>query len=187
MLRVVWTAFCMSVIECSLLRRATIDPPSGNIELDGNSNVVVIGDIHGDKMSFIHSLWLAFSDLEMAEISFDEFAANLEAGSTPMAKKSMNSVLIQLGDVIDRGPDGLACLEILDGIEKTIGWTTVRLYGNHELMSHLGKSDAFIADEEREIFADRFGSVDARIKEFQSGGSVWSKIVEKSLLLAPAM
>jgi hypothetical protein len=135
-------------------------------------------------------LWLAFNELESGDIFFEDFSFHLRGTASsgkktePLAKVSINTVLVQLGDVFDRGPDGLECLALLDKIESVIGWKVVRLYGNHELMSHQGKSGPYISMEEMEKFEKKFGSPDARIREFADGGSVWNSIVSKSVLLA---
>jgi serine/threonine protein phosphatase 1 len=40
---------------------------------------------------------------------------------------------IQLGDIVDRGPDSRACIEILMN-EQREGWEIITLQGNHEIM-----------------------------------------------------
>ena len=163
---------------------------SGEIEPAAFKNIVVIPDIHGDELSFIQSLWLAFVNVERSPMVFDEFKAIMLASSTglPVSKllsaAPADTVLVQIGDVIDRGPDGLTCLSILGSIEQSIGWKTIRLYGNHELMSHLNKSRSYIHEEEFVRFSKVFGTRESRISEFSREGSVWSKISSSSLMMA---
>jgi hypothetical protein len=177
--RVFAVAFCVCALSSV--------PPSGEIPLSEDANVVVIGDVHGDELSFLRSLWLAYNELESADMFFVDFTYHMQVEASrkePLAKVSIHTVLVQLGDIFDRGPDGLECLELLDKIESVIGWKVVRLYGNHELMSHQGKSGPYISGEEFYKFEMKFGCPDARIKEFESAGSVWNTIVSKSVLLA---
>ncbi|GIL99903.1 hypothetical protein Vretimale_4949 [Volvox reticuliferus] len=49
-----------------------------------------------------------------------------------------DAVLIQLGDVVDRGPDSLALLRRVEGLKiqaRAVGGDVVMLLGNHELMN----------------------------------------------------
>ena len=177
--RIFAIAFCVCALSSV--------PPSGEIPLSEDANVVVIGDVHGDELSFLRSLWLAYNELESVDMFFVDFRYHMRVEASrkePLAKVSINTVLVQLGDIFDRGPDGLECLELLDKIESVIGWKVVRLYGNHELMSHQGKSGPYISGEELYKFEMKFGFPDSRMKEFESAGSVWNTIVSKSVLLA---
>ena len=42
--------------------------------------------------------------------------------------------LVQLGDIMDRGPQSLYSYKILASIETAIGWKVIQLAGNHDLM-----------------------------------------------------
>lgn len=166
---------------------ASLPISSGEISISESTSVVVIGDIHGDQVSFERSLWLAWNNLEFEEMDYEDFSRYIRLGlNAPrkLARLSRDTVLVQMGDVIDRGPDGLACLDLLDSIEHSIGWRVVRLYGNHELLSHQGQSGPYIAAEEVAKFSERFGSENARISEFATGGSVWNSILSKSVFMA---
>jgi hypothetical protein len=158
---------------------------SGDIDASSFHNLIVVPDIHGDKDSFLRSLWISFNEVERESVTFPVFADRIENPSdTLLSMDPGNTVLIQLGDVMDRGPQGLECLDILDKIERTIGWRLIRLYGNHEILCHRGKSDSYIHPEEVVTFRDRFDHPDARWTEFRSGGSVWRRITDSSILMA---
>ena len=164
---------------------------SGELNPSTFKNVVIIPDIHGDRDSFLRSLWMSLEDVEAQRISFDAFVAHVEsylalaAGrGAALSNDATGTVLIQLGDVVDRGPYGLECLRILDVIEEAIGWKTVRLYGNHEILSHAGKAGIYIHREEVRFFEAEFGSPNARVTEFAKGGSLWKQVSGSSLLMA---
>jgi hypothetical protein len=130
---------------------------------------------------------MAYNEVEEKVAEFENFSAIIQSDLpvlVPISSRPKETILVQLGDVFDRGPDGLLCMKILDNIEKVIGWSVVKLYGNHEIMSHMGLSGDYIHPLEVRKFADTFGSDSARIKEFQIDGSVWKSIRDSSLLLA---
>lgn len=161
------------------------DLPSGELDASTFKNVVVISDIHGDKASFLKSLWIAFLDVERQYIDFGHFEAHLyPSNGKPLSANPSDTVLIQLGDVVDRGPDGLECLQLLEELPTAIGWRVVRLYGNHEIMAHRGKSGTYVHPRELETFASFFGAPDARTTQFSNGGFLWEKITASSLLMA---
>jgi len=106
-------------------------------------------------MSLIRSLLQAFEDVEDEKLTLSIFLDQIEyfenggRDRTPLSDSPDATILVQLGDIVDRGPFSLECLKIMDIIELAIGKKTVRLYGNHEIMSHLGKSGAYIHAEEK--------------------------------------
>ena len=161
----------------------------GHIDPSSFKNIVIIPDIHGDLDSLIKALWIAFRDVETA-ISLEEFQQHMDAfykgGPKParLSSKPDETIVVQLGDIVDRGPFGLESLNIIDTLEESIGWRTVRLYGNHEILSNQGKSDAYIHPDERTTFDQYFQTANARVTEFASGGSLWKRITEKFLIAA---
>jgi len=85
--------------------------------IDANKRVLVVGDIHGDYAQLIDSL---------TRLNFDPVA----------------DTLICLGDMVDRGPDSVAVLDYLHGVNA------VMLLGNHEhlmLESVLNNDDEALA------------------------------------------
>jgi hypothetical protein len=162
----------------------------GHLDPRAFKNTVILPDIHGDFDSLVKSLWIAFRDVDrqipLAEFKshIDTFLIDDELGANKLASKPDDTILVQLGDIVDRGPHGLECLRVMDIIEKAIGWRTVRLYGNHELMSHMGKSGDFIHPEEVKSFDRFYGSQGARNTEFAPGGSLWKHITDVSIMAA---
>ena len=185
-------------------------------------HVAVIADIHGDSLSLIRTLWMISIALNQSLITasgggssnaFNRFydIVSREAQKEDIYMPKNNSrnmtdrlssipartVLVQVGDVVDRGPDGLLCLQILHSLPRLFGWTVVRLYGNHELMNYLGQADQFIHPREDLEYGLRFQPIldTLQITSHQEGGSlvrkglfqggpVWTSITNKSVLLA---
>jgi len=104
--------------------------------------IVAVGDIHG---------------------AYRELLAVLNAAGLADAEGHWaggDATLVQVGDVLDRGPDERRVLDLLMSLEgeaKAAGGRVVVLLGNHEIMSMLGDwryvSPAALAD---------FGGADAR-------------------------
>lgn len=85
--------------------------------------IVAVGDLHGD-----YGAWL-----EIAQ----------ESGVSTDGKHwtGGRSMLVQLGDIVDRGPDSLKIIRHLQALEKEAvkaGGKVVVLLGNHEAMNVIG-------------------------------------------------
>ena len=86
------------------------------------SRVVAIGDVHGDSG--------AFEALLVAGGVIDQ-AGGAWAGS--------NSILVQVGDILDRGVGEVSCLlrlQQLSAEADAAGGKVIGLMGNHELMNY---------------------------------------------------
>jgi hypothetical protein len=85
--------------------------------------IVAVGDVHGAYDRFVEILRVAnVIDERLRWIG----------GRTH---------LVQLGDVVDRGPDSLKALDLLDGLQREAqraGGAVHQLLGNHEVMRMLG-------------------------------------------------
>jgi hypothetical protein len=85
--------------------------------------IIAVGDLHGD-----YSAWL---DIVRAAGLID--SRNRWAGG--------NTILVQVGDVTDRGPDSLKIIRNLVQLQKAAkrtGGRVVALVGNHEAMNMVG-------------------------------------------------
>ncbi|GIL74096.1 hypothetical protein Vretifemale_4158 [Volvox reticuliferus] len=122
-----------------------------------HSRLVVIPDLHGDALQAFRALRLAGLVSSMAALAAAGVAAAAAAtdpnsgGGCAAATGTANewqgrewqwaggdAVLIQLGDVVDRGPDSLALLRRVEGLKiqaRAVGGDVVMLLGNHELMN----------------------------------------------------
>ncbi len=85
--------------------------------------IVVVGDVHG---------------------AYDRFVEILRAANLIDERLRWiggRTHLVQLGDVVDRGPDSLKALDLLDGLQREAqraGGAVHELLGNHEVMRMLG-------------------------------------------------
>ena len=92
-------------------------------EFDGVDRVVAVGDVHGAYDRFVEILKTA---------GIIDNADHWSGGKTH---------LVQLGDVLDRGPDSRKALDLLQRLEKeanSAGGQVHSLIGNHEVMRLLG-------------------------------------------------
>ena len=101
--------------------------------------IVAVGDLHGD-----YSAWI--------DIARD-------AGLVDSSNKWIGgrTVLVQTGDIVDRGPDSLKIirhLQQLDGEAKRAGGRVIVLLGNHEAMQVTGDL-RYVTPGEYAAFADR--------------------------------
>jgi hypothetical protein len=87
--------------------------------------IVVLPDIHGDMSNFIRSIWIGLNRVDRIPISPHEletlFHRAVYRGEYPEKPISTDeTTMIQLGDVIDRGPESLECLRVLWSIERVV-------------------------------------------------------------------
>jgi hypothetical protein len=112
------------------------------------NRIVAVGDLHGD--------FAAWRDIARA--------ARLVDGSGRWI--GGNSVLVQTGDVVDRGPDSLKILDDLMRLQKQApdqGGQVVALVGNHEAMNMTGDL-RYVSAGDYAAFADR--SSRRRLEDF---------------------
>ena len=101
--------------------------------------IVAVGDLHGD-----YSAWIDIArDARLID------SANRWTGG--------RTILVQTGDITDRGPDSLKIirhLQQLDGEAKRAGGRVIVLLGNHEAMQVTGDL-RYVTPGEYAAFADR--------------------------------
>lgn len=89
----------------------------------GDHRVIVVGDLHGD--------YAAHRDI-MAAAGLSDRAGHWTGGS---------ATLVQMGDIVDRGPDSLAIIADLRELARRAqrqGGQVIVLVGNHEAMNAMG-------------------------------------------------
>ncbi|MFH1878177.1 MAG: metallophosphoesterase, partial [Candidatus Omnitrophota bacterium] len=96
--------------------------------LDTDDEVIVIPDVHGDLKALRDYL----EGLGLIRKGSEE-----KGGDDVWTGK--NVTVVQMGDLIDRGPDSLGCLRYMRGIQKKAEESgtnskVVRLMGNHEIL-----------------------------------------------------
>ena len=103
------------------------------------ARIVAVGDLHGD-----YSAWVDIArDARLID------PANHWIGG--------KTVLVQTGDMVDRGADSLKIirhLQQLDGEAKRAGGRVIVLMGNHEAMQVIG-DDRYVTPGEYAAFVDR--------------------------------
>ena len=105
-------------------------------KLDVGQRLICIGDVHGD----IEALMKA---LEVAKV-YDRQSNSWIGG---------NTIVVQTGDILDRGTEELACYSLLAKLSQEappFGGRVVLLAGNHEIMNAIGNFDYVTDDQEFE-------------------------------------
>ncbi|KAJ1608581.1 serine-threonine protein phosphatase [Cryptosporidium canis] len=108
-------------------------------EIDWKGRVLAIGDIHGDLKSLITSLFLS----GVINNSLDWIAKD--------------TLLIQLGDVVDRGSHALQIYKLFDKLRlqaPLMGSRFVGLLGNHEIMNLCGQLH-YVTEEDIQTYGGR--------------------------------
>ena len=142
--------------------------------------VVVIPDIHGDFDAFVDSVWLAYQSTVAAPPGIDRksFHAQVMRNET-FPGNGKRVLLVQLGDLVDRGPFTNRCLAFAGNIEYLLGWRVIRHYGNHEMMN-FHRSAADYVHKEDDIPRE------FRSSEFSMDGRIWKQITD-SFVMASAI
>ena len=144
--------------------------------------VVSIPDIHGDLEILLRALWIANSEISADVSTFQEFIATVgaELKSKKSKKSSARVLLINTGDIVDRGPQSLSCYKAIEAGASVLGWTLVNLIGNHEVMTIGGQADHYAHPNDIE----EFGGIEGRHAQFGPGGILWKKITDDFMFLA---
>jgi len=112
------------------------EPPPDYLELEPGRRVVCIGDVHGDYGALCEFLTIAKV--------MDPSTMNWIGGDT---------ICVQLGDILDRGHNELACFELLAHLSRQSvesGGAVQLLYGNHEALNAVGLFQYALSDDELE-------------------------------------
>ncbi|WFL78928.1 metallophosphoesterase [Altererythrobacter arenosus] len=131
--------FGMALVQAFAALLAILSLASASWAEEAPSRVIAVGDLHGD-----HAAW---KDIARAAGLMD--AKGRWTGG--------DSVLVQMGDVTDRGPDSLKIIRSLQALEADApksGGRVVVLLGNHEAMNVIGDL-RYVHPGEYAAFADR--------------------------------
>ena len=163
--------------------------PLSNAELNTSQyrHVVVIPDVHGDAEAFRRALFVALGKVDgpVGLLPYSEFKSVFQDATArnitpprPLSSAAPGSVaLVQLGDLVDRGPDSAECIEIALKAESVLGWTVLILHGNHELQRVVRRRPEYI--HPREIAAA--GSNETAMEIMRD--LVINKLFDKGLLM----
>ena len=125
------------------------------------SRIVAIGDLHGDLSASLRILRMA----GLVDASSHRWAGG-------------DSVLVQLGDVLDRGteePEVWSLLQSLRREAPQAGGAVHVLLGNHEILNVCGDADDFVHPAARESFGPD------RAKAFAPGGAIARELASCSV------
>jgi hypothetical protein len=178
----------VAVLLCavSLVRAATPPLPSSDFAVTDWRKIVVVSDVHGDDLGFLKSLWIGLREVNETEtMSFEDFLIHMDTFTNlpdaqnkdnlpPPLYRGSDVLLIQMGDVIDRGINGKACYRILSVIGRAIGWTTRFLYGNHDFAASIGMSYTDLIHPAEDI--------EDRRAAFGPGGTIRKFLLRNALL-----
>jgi hypothetical protein len=117
-----------------------VSPPEHYIPLKENQRLVCIGDVHGDFKAFEKSLEIAGVYERVADPYSDDNLGAVE-GDPHIKWKGGDTILVQIGDVLDRGYEELACFYLLTELSRkaaAAGGHVIVLFGNHEVMNAIG-------------------------------------------------
>ena len=119
-----WVRFWIRVVAVLLLAlAATVARTASSCEWEGVERVVAVGDVHGAYDRYVEMLTVA---------GVIDANGRWAGGSTHF---------VQLGDVVDRGPDSRKALDFLRRLEReaqSAGGRVHVLLGNHEVARMLG-------------------------------------------------
>lgn len=114
--------------------------PDARTDLRVGQRVVALGDVHGDLRAL--EVFLSAAGV-MDPVSKDWVGGD--------------AVLVQCGDVLDRGDDEMACLRLLSSLARKAPETdgsVVLLFGNHEALNAVGMFDYTFDGGNKEIERD---------------------------------
>ena len=139
--------------------------PENNIPLGEGQRLVCVGDVHGDFQAMVDFLKIA------GVLDFEESSSTLNKTSTSSMPYSAlpvsdipiwtgnNTILVQCGDILDRGSQELACYQLLAHLSHQAilqGGRVVCLYGNHEALNAMGLFQYATTDSEYETLVGKF-------------------------------
>ena len=126
------TKMSMSITDFEL-----VTPAVDVMELQEGQRLVCVGDVHGDAQALRDMLHVA------GLIRVEDATDSTDSNTTKDVKWSGgNTVLVQTGDVLDRGDAELACWRLLTGLSQQAadqGGAVIVLWGNHEAMNCMGQ------------------------------------------------
>jgi len=148
--------------------------------------VVSIPDVHGDFDVLLRALWMAKIEVDGSNAAgeFDNFRNSFENAIKADLPRKRNEnarvLLVQTGDIIDRGAASLSCYKAIWQVEGLLGWDLINLVGNHEVMTMAGQADNYAHPAD----VREFGSLKARRAAFSPGGKIWTKIIDEFQFMA---
>lgn len=179
---------------------AVIGSDPSEIDSGDYSHIVVIPDVHGDKEAFLRSLWLAQAKIEPGSrrdfaafsSAFTEAIKDVNRPGKPLDTLRDNVMLVQMGDLVDRGPFGEECVKIMQVVPAVLGWHTKQLIGNHELLNVPGSrrgetGDLFITGSPLRAELNSKFLVSAKLSGFVNAGTITQETNPNTLFVHAGM
>jgi hypothetical protein len=147
--------------------------------------VGVIPDIHGDLVGFIGSLELLYRRAGGQVSDSQAFAGMVRSFLTPSNDASFNPLptplrvlVVQLGDLTDRGPFTIECVLLAANIERIFPrWTFTGVWGNHEFMNH-------VPNDNRYVHSSDTLQGHQRTFQFSPEGQLWKHLLRSYNLMS---
>ena len=169
---------------------------SMDIDSRNYDHVIVISDLHGDYKAGVQSLCIGAKQVVgTVYIDCARFATKIKtrlariASGEPLGREPMypglRVLVVQMGDIVDRGPNAKDLYLLFDRLEEILGWRTVSVMGNHETMQHYlssrtytnGQLPSYVSAED----VLKYGDITKRCAEF-SNGLTWERILSKYVM-----
>ena len=151
----------------------------GELKAADYDHIVVIPDVHGDLEMFVRTLWLALIKIDNPAHLIPESdllallqGAQSDKWSIPLSSNKRVAV-VQLGDLMDRGPKSIECFGVMQEIEWVFGWKTVALFGNHEILNMVGMAGQFRHRQD----LGGFPSVSERVQAVHPGEPIHAAMI----------
>jgi len=108
----------------------TLPPPAADVmtDLEAGRRIVTFGDVHGDIDALKNFLVTAQIMDESSSVEEPVWSGG-------------DTICVQVGDILDRGDDELACFRLLTSLSRQAreaGGELIMLYGNHEALNCVG-------------------------------------------------
>ena len=185
------------IVELSESSDEAFTPPFPSMDIDSRNydNIVVISDLHGDYEAGVHSLCIGVNQvLETNKVHCSQFAAEIRTRLDLIARgesvggamyPGLRVLVVQMGDIVDRGPNAKDLYLLFDRLEEIIGWRTVSVMGNHEIWQHIaafqryekGEYPPYVSPED----VSMYGNLAKRCAEF-ADGLTWERILSKYVM-----
>lgn len=136
---IISTSPLVSLIPSFPQNYTLVSPAADILELQPDQRLVCIGDVHGDLRALEDFLTLA-----------GVYSNN---GDGSIQWTGGNTIVVQCGDILDRGSQELACFSLLTRLSQLAGndgGQVICLFGNHEALNSLGLFHHATSDSEYE-------------------------------------
>lgn len=137
------------------------DSPLRDLETGRNHVIVVLGDLHGDletTLELLHAAQLIQWSPMVHDVTIvGSILRDMRKFNQTIEWTGNKTILLQMGDIVDRGPDGYLLYELFRHLAheaKKDGGQVIHLFGNHELLNMCHVDTYVNLDEIRDYYDD---------------------------------